>query len=77
MDFPVHGSFGTVQATTILADKLSEKTTVLEENELILFTGFEDTTDLEDKNGLTAKPVVHCIDIVECYSVVAFFTRGL
>ena len=39
------------------------KKTVLEENKLVLFTGFEDTTALEDKKGLTvfsAKPVVHC-----------------
>ena len=39
------------------------KYTVLEENKLVLFTAFEDTTALEDKKGLTvfsAKPVVHC-----------------
>ena len=37
--------------------------TVLEEIELGLFTGFEDTTALEDKKGLTffsAKLVVDC-----------------
>ena len=33
-----------LQATTGLADKLSEKMTILEENMLVLFTGFEDTT---------------------------------
>ena len=27
--------------------------TVLEENEQVLFTGFDDTTTLEDKKGLT------------------------
>ena len=40
------------------------KKTILEENELILFTGFEDTTALEHKKGLTgfsAKPVIDCI----------------
>ena len=36
-----------------MEDKLSEKTTVLEEIELGLFTGFEDTTALEDKKGQT------------------------
>ena len=44
--------------------KKFQKTTVLEENKLVLFSGFEDTTALEDKKGLTvfsAKPVVHCI----------------
>ena len=49
----------TVQQTTAIAetttaeDKLSEKPTVLEEIELGLFTGFEDTTALEDKKSLT------------------------
>ena len=53
--------------TTVLAEKISEKTTVLEENKLVLFTGFEDTTALEDKKGLTvfsAKPVVHCTFLI-------------
>ena len=39
--------------TTSLADKLSEKMTVLEENLLLLVYGFEDTTALGDKKGLT------------------------
>ena len=49
---------------TTLKDKLSEKTTILEEIELGLFTGFEDTTALEDKKSLTvfsAIAVVGCI----------------
>ena len=37
--------------TTGLADKLSQKETL--ENWLVLFTGFEDMTVLEDKKGLT------------------------
>ena len=44
-----------------IEDKLSEKTAALGEIELGLFTGFDDTTALEDKKGLTvfsAKPVV-------------------
>ena len=42
-----------------------KKTTVLEEIELDLFTGFEDTTALEDKKSRTvfsAIAVVCCID---------------
>ena len=42
---------------TILEDKLSEKTTVLEAIELGLFTGFEDTTALKDKKSLTVFPL--------------------
>ena len=44
--------------------QIMRTTTVLEENEPVLFTGLEDTTALEDKKGLTvfsAKSVVHCI----------------
>ena len=40
------------------------KTTILKEKQLVLFTGFEDMTALEDKKGRTvfsAKPVVDCI----------------
>ena len=54
----------TIAETTTIEDKLSEKTTVLEEIELGLFTGFEDTTALEDKKSLTvfsAIAVVGCI----------------
>ena len=43
--------------------QIIQKTTILEENEPVLFTGLEDTTALEDKKGLTvfsAKPVVDC-----------------
>ena len=43
--------------TTTIGDKLSEKTTVLEEIELGLFNGFEDTTTLEDKKSLTVFPL--------------------
>ena len=43
----------TIAETTTIEDKLSEKTTVLEEIELDLFTGFEDMTALEDKESLT------------------------
>ena len=43
----------TIAETTTIEDKLSEKTTVLEEIELGLFTGFEDSTALEDKKSLT------------------------
>ena len=39
--------------TIIIEDKLSEELTVLEEIELSLFTGFEDTSALEDKKSLT------------------------
>ena len=49
---------------TTIEDKLSVKTTVLEAIELDLFTGFEDTTTLEDKKSLTvfsAIAVVGCI----------------
>ena len=42
---------------TTIEDKLSEKTTVLEEIELGLFTGFEDTTALKDKKSLTVFPL--------------------
>ena len=42
----------TIAETTTIEDKLSDKTTVLEEIELSLFTGFEDTTALEDKKSL-------------------------
>ena len=38
---------------TTMEDKLSEKLTVLEEIEPGLFTGFEDTTALEDQKRLT------------------------
>ena len=52
--------------------------TVLEENKLVLFTGFEDTTALEDKKSLTvfsALAVICCIrffqlnadDALKCY----------
>ena len=37
--------------------QINEKTTVLEENEPVLFTGLEDTTALEDKKGLTVFPL--------------------
>ena len=43
----------TTAETTTIEDNLSEKTTVLEENELGWFTGFEDTTALEDNKSLT------------------------
>ena len=36
----------TIAETTSLQDKLSEKTTILEEIELGIFTGFEDATAL-------------------------------
>ena len=51
------GWFFSKTGTTGLADKLSEKTTFLKENQLVLFTGFEDTTALEDKKGLTVFPL--------------------
>ena len=47
-----------------MEDKLSGKSTILEEIEPGLFTGFEDITALEDKKGLTvfsAIAVVCCI----------------
>ena len=47
----------TIAETTTIEDKLSEQTTVLEEIELGLFTGFEDTTALEDKKSLTVFPL--------------------
>ena len=48
---------------TTIEDKLSKKTTVLEEIELVLFTCFEDTTALEDKKSLT---VFSAIAVVGC-----------
>ena len=39
----------TIAETTTIEDKLSEQTTALEEIELSLFTGFEDTTALGTK----------------------------
>ena len=54
----------TITELTTIEDKLSEKTTVLEEIQLDLFNGFEDTTALEDKKNLTvfsALAVVGCI----------------
>ena len=47
----------TIAETTTIEDKLSGKTTVLEYIELGLFTGFTDTTALEDKNSLTVFPI--------------------
>ena len=48
------GSADTVLAdTTGSADQMSKKATILEENLLAVFTGFEDTTALEDKKDLT------------------------
>ena len=40
-----------IAETTTTEDKLSEKPTFLEEIELRLFNGFEDTTALEDKKS--------------------------
>ena len=56
---------------------MSEKTTVLEEIELGLFTGFEDTTALEDKKSLT---VFSAIAVVGCtylspYDAFAIFSN--
>ena len=63
---------------TTIEDRLSEKTTVLEEIELDLFTGFEDTTALEDKKSLTVfsaiAVVVHAFQI---HSTLSFATMGL
>ena len=47
----------TIAETTTIEDKLSEKTTVLKEIELGLFTGFEDMTALKDKKSLTVFPL--------------------
>ena len=52
-----------IAETTTIEDKLSGKTTVLEEIELGLFTGFEDTTALEDKKSLA---VFSAIAVVCC-----------
>ena len=48
----------TIAQTTTIEDKLSEKTTVLEEIELGLFIGFEDATALEDnkQNHVLQRP---------------------
>ena len=57
------GNHYIAEATTI-EDKLSKKSTVLEEIELGLFTGFEDTTALEDQkesDSFSAIAVVGCI----------------
>ena len=43
----------TIAETTAIEDKFLEKATILEEIELGLFTGFGDTTVLEDKKSLT------------------------
>ena len=53
----------TIAETTTIEDKLPEKTTILEEIELGLFTGFEDMTALEDKKSLT---VFSAIAVVWC-----------
>ena len=53
----------TIAETTTIKDKFFEKKTVLEENELGLFTGFEDTIASEDKKGLT---VFSAIAVVCC-----------
>ena len=58
--------------TTTIEDKLSGKTTVLEEIELGLFTGFEDTTAFEDKKSLT---VFSAIAVVGC-TMLMVFTRS-
>ena len=66
----------TIAETTTIEDKLSEKTTVLEEIELGLFTGFEDTTALEDKKSLTvfsAIVVVGCISSDYTYSKPCYY----
>ena len=52
---------GSIQATTGLADTVLAETTVLGTNQLVLFTGLEDT--LKVKKGVTvcpAKTVVDC-----------------
>ena len=53
----------TTIAETTIEDKLPEKMTFLEEIELSLITGFEETTALEDKKSLT---VVSAIAVVCC-----------
>ena len=53
----------TIAETTTIEHKISEKPTILEEIELGLFTGFEDTTTLEDKKSLT---VFSAIAVVDC-----------
>ena len=55
----------TTAETTTIEDKLFEKMIVLEEIEPSLFTGFEDTTTLEDKKSLT---VFSAIAVVRCIS---------
>ena len=54
--------FGGIRETVLaetsgFADKLSGKMPILEEKWLVLFTGFEDTTALEDKKGVTVYPI--------------------
>ena len=69
----------TIAETTTIEDK-SEKTTVLEEIELDLFTAFENTTALEDKKSLTifsAIAVVACINISELNTVLLNFQLKL
>ena len=53
----------TIAETTTTEDKLSEKTNVLKEIELDLFTGFADATALEDQKSLT---VFSAIAVVCC-----------
>ena len=68
----------TIAETTTIEDKLFEKNTVLEEIELGLFTGFEDTTTLEDKKSMTvfsAIAVVRCI--VQKREISHFFGKYL
>ena len=48
----------TISETTTIEEKLSEKTTDLDEIELGLFTDFEDTTALEDKQSLNVFPTI-------------------
>ena len=60
----------TIAETTNIEDKLSEKMTVLEGIKLNVFTGFEDTTALEDKKILT---FLSAIAVVGCIVFVQFF----
>ena len=50
MDFFYADKTSTIQATAGLVDTFLAETTVLVENQLVLFTVFKDTTALKDKN---------------------------
>ena len=58
--------------TAILPDKLLKKSNILEENELVLIKGFDDTTPLEDLKGLTGFPLNRWVTVLNIGSLIRF-----